>query len=89
MPLGFESKYTPLFVLYLCQTLVLTSSPRFSPGLNERRRRPNKCINFITVLDGPDKEIAQDFLERIAAIVYPIMRVNGLAVMSLDEFPPK
>lgn len=55
--------------------------------LNVRKQPPNKLITFISPLDGPDKAIAQDFLERVAAIVYPIMRDNGLAVMSLDEFP--
>jgi hypothetical protein len=47
-----------------------------------RRRSPNALINFITPLEGPTKAIAQDYLERIAAIVYPIMKENGLAVMS-------
>ncbi|KAA8906262.1 WLM domain-containing protein [Sphaerosporella brunnea] len=56
--------------------------------INVRRRSPNALINFITPLEGPTKEIAQDYLERIAAIVYPIMKENGLAIMSLDEFPP-
>ncbi|KAH0614237.1 uncharacterized protein H6S33_006123 [Morchella sextelata] len=55
--------------------------------LNVRKQPPNKLITFISPLDGPDKAIAQDFLERVAAIVYPIMRDNGLTVMSLDEFP--
>ncbi|KAI5818398.1 WLM domain-containing protein [Pyronema omphalodes] len=56
--------------------------------INVRRRSPNALINFITPLQGPDKEIAQDYLERIAAIVYPIMKEHNLAVMTLDEFPP-
>lgn len=46
-----------------------------------RRRSPNDLINFITPLEDADKAIAQDYLERIAAIVYPIMKDNGLAVM--------
>ncbi|KAK6361361.1 hypothetical protein TWF730_005095 [Orbilia blumenaviensis] len=56
--------------------------------LNERAQRPNKNINFIKPLDGPDKAIAQDILERVAAIVYPIMKKNHLYVMALEEFPP-
>ena len=34
-------------------------------GINERTRQPNKFINFIKPLEGPDKAIAQDYLERI------------------------
>lgn len=56
--------------------------------LNERRQRPNQNISFIKVKDGPEKEIAEDILERVAAIVWPIMRDNGLGVMSLEDFPP-
>lgn len=48
--------------------------------INVRQRSPNPLINFITPLEGSDKGIAQDYLERIAAIVYPIMRDNSLAV---------
>ena len=56
--------------------------------INERRQRPNKLINFIKPLEGPDKELAQDFLERVAAICYPVMKANGVLVMSLEEYPP-
>ncbi|KAF3907598.1 hypothetical protein AA313_de0204125 [Arthrobotrys entomopaga] len=56
--------------------------------LNERIQRPNKHINFIKPLEGPDKSIAQDILERVAAIVYPIMKKHYLYVMALEEFPP-
>jgi hypothetical protein len=35
--------------------------------LNERKTQPNPNIVFIKPLEGPDKKIAQDFLERIAA----------------------
>lgn len=35
--------------------------------LNVKKSRPNDNINFIKPLAGPDQEIAQDFLERIAA----------------------
>ncbi|KAF3936737.1 hypothetical protein ABW19_dt0201607 [Dactylella cylindrospora] len=56
--------------------------------LNERVQRPNKNINFIKPLEGPDKAIAQDILERVAAIVYPIMKKHYLYVMALEEFPP-
>ncbi|TGZ83671.1 WLM-domain-containing protein [Ascodesmis nigricans] len=55
--------------------------------INVRRRSPNPLINFITPLKGTDEAIAQDYLERIAAIVYPVMRDNNLAVMTLEEFP--
>jgi len=35
--------------------------------LNARKSQPNSNINFIKPLEGDDKAIAQDFLERIAA----------------------
>lgn len=56
--------------------------------INERVKRPNALINFIKPLDGPDKALAQDFLERVAAICYPIMKANHIVVMSLEEYPP-
>ncbi|KAK8221954.1 hypothetical protein M8818_000121 [Zalaria obscura] len=56
--------------------------------LNERVTRPNALVNFIKPLDGPDKALAQDFLERVAAISYPIMKADHIAVMSLEEYPP-
>lgn len=56
--------------------------------INERRQRPNKLINFIKPLEGSDKDFSQDFLERVAAICYPIMKANNVVVMSLEEYPP-
>jgi hypothetical protein len=56
--------------------------------LNERVKRPNEFINFIRPLPGPDEATSKDFLERVAAIVSPIMKTNHLAVMALEEFPP-
>lgn len=56
--------------------------------INERRQRPNKLINFIKPLEGADKDLAQDFLERVAALCYPIMKANNIVVMSLEEYPP-
>ena len=41
-------------------------------GINARRRHPNERIVFIKPLEGPDKAVAQDFLERVAAIVVPV-----------------
>jgi hypothetical protein len=52
--------------------------------LNERTQRPNPLINFIK---GPDAT-SLDFLNRIAAQCYPIMKQNHISVMSLEEFPP-
>lgn len=81
-------------------------SRRIFSKLHYRRQRPNQNISFIKVADGPEKEIAEDILERIAAIgmlsrlpfdcvstefphlVWPIMRDNGLGVMTLEDFPP-
>ncbi|KAH0553081.1 hypothetical protein GP486_006729 [Trichoglossum hirsutum] len=56
--------------------------------INARRRSPNDRIVFIKPLDGPDKALAQDFLERVAAVCHPIMKANHLAVMSLEEYEP-
>ncbi|KAI9760810.1 MAG: hypothetical protein M4579_001440 [Chaenotheca gracillima] len=56
--------------------------------INARRRQPNERIVFIKPLEGPNKELALDFLERIAAICNPIMKANHLSVMSLEEYEP-
>ena len=56
--------------------------------INARRKQPNERITFIKPLEGPDKEHAQDFLERIAAISNPIMKKNHISVMSLEEYEP-
>jgi len=56
--------------------------------LNERTQRPNTFINFIKPLPGSDQELAQDFLERIAAICYPVMRAHHISVMALEEHVP-
>ena len=56
--------------------------------VNERVKRPNELVNFIKPLEGSDKALAQDFLERIAAICYPIMKANHIAVMALEEYEP-
>ena len=56
--------------------------------INERVKRPNALINFIKPLETPDKALAQDFLERVAAICYPIMKENHIVVMALEEYPP-
>lgn len=52
--------------------------------LNERTQRPNPLINFIKAPDAT----SLDFLNRIAAQCYPIMKQNYISVMSLEEFPP-
>ncbi|KAI9786774.1 MAG: hypothetical protein M1816_007781 [Peltula sp. TS41687] len=56
--------------------------------INARHKSPNERINFIKPLEGPDKALSQDFLERVAAICSPIMKANHLAVMSLEEYEP-
>ncbi|KAH0368608.1 WLM domain-containing protein, partial [Aureobasidium melanogenum] len=56
--------------------------------INERKKRPNALINFIKPLETPDKALAQVFLERVAAICYPIMKQNHIVVMALEEYPP-
>ena len=54
--------------------------------LNERTTRPNPFINFIKPLPGASSATAQDFLERIAAQCYPVMKSNYIAVMALEEY---
>ncbi|KAI1065669.1 hypothetical protein LB507_000348 [Fusarium sp. FIESC RH6] len=56
--------------------------------LNERKTQPNPNIVFIKPLEGSDKKIAQDFLERIAAQCRPIMKEHHLYVTSLEEYEP-
>lgn len=59
--------------------------------LNERARRPNACINFIKPLatsSPEDQRIAKDFLERVAAQCYPVMKRDYISVMALEEYPP-
>lgn len=59
--------------------------------LNERSQRPNPCINFIkplTTASPEDQKIAKNFLERIAAQCYPVMKKDYLSVMALEEYPP-
>ncbi|KAJ8607200.1 hypothetical protein MRB53_040460 [Persea americana] len=56
--------------------------------LNVKVSQPNDRIAFIKPQDGPDKQSAQDFLNRIAAICVPIMKANHLVVTTLEEYPP-
>ncbi|KAF2211895.1 hypothetical protein CERZMDRAFT_17245, partial [Cercospora zeae-maydis SCOH1-5] len=57
--------------------------------LNERTQRPNANINFIkTVSKGADKAVAEEFLSRIAAQCYPVMKKHFITVMALEEHPP-
>ena len=59
--------------------------------LNERSQRPNTHINFIKPLASSspqDQKIATDFLERIAAQCFPVMKKDYISVMSLEEYPP-
>ncbi|KAK3117610.1 hypothetical protein LTR53_000838 [Teratosphaeriaceae sp. CCFEE 6253] len=59
--------------------------------INERKQRANANINFIKpdLRQSPaDQAIAEEFLNRIAAQCYPVMKANYLSVMALEEFPP-
>lgn len=46
--------------------------------LNAKKSQPNPSIVFIKPLKGPDKAIAQDFLERIAAQCRKCFKAPGL-----------
>jgi hypothetical protein len=54
--------------------------------INARRKQPNDRVNFIKPLPGSDEAQSLDFLERVAAICNPIMKINHLAIMSLEEY---
>ncbi|XP_044724819.1 sulfate permease family domain-containing protein [Hirsutella rhossiliensis] len=56
--------------------------------LNARKSQPNPNIVFIKPLAGPSENVAQGFLERIAAQCVPVMRKHQLYVMSLEEYEP-
>jgi hypothetical protein len=53
--------------------------------INARTSQPNALINFIRPLPGPNEEHSRDFLSRIAAQCYPVMKKNYTAVMALAE----
>ncbi|KAI9340257.1 WLM domain-containing protein [Obelidium mucronatum] len=55
--------------------------------LNERSQRPNKFIDFISVLPTfKDSDFALKIMNQIAAVVRPLMQRHGLAVRSFEEF---
>ncbi|KAI1446837.1 WLM-domain-containing protein [Annulohypoxylon stygium] len=56
--------------------------------INVRKSQPNERIVFIKPLPGPDQEIAQKYLELIAAQCLPVMRENHILVTSLEEYEP-
>jgi hypothetical protein len=55
--------------------------------LNERTQRPNALINFIRTIPGPSSTIAENILNRVAAVCYPFMKSNMILVQALEEFP--
>jgi hypothetical protein len=55
--------------------------------INERTQRPNVLVNFIKPLPGPDASIAENILNRVAAICYPFMKSHMILVQALEEFP--
>ncbi|EME40204.1 hypothetical protein DOTSEDRAFT_158924 [Dothistroma septosporum NZE10] len=55
---------------------------------NERSQRPNPLINFIKPLDTPHKKTSEEFLSRIAAQCYPVMKEHHISVMALEEYEP-
>jgi hypothetical protein len=55
--------------------------------INERTQRPNAYINFIRTLPGPTSSIAENILNRVAAICYPFMKSHMILVQALEEFP--
>lgn len=55
--------------------------------MNERTQRPNAHINFIRTLPGSSSTVAEQILNRVAAICYPFMKTNMILVQALEEFP--
>jgi hypothetical protein len=55
--------------------------------LNERTQRPNALINFIRTIPGPSSSVAENILNRVAAVCYPFMKSNMILVQALEEFP--
>ncbi|KAK9477282.1 WLM domain-containing protein [Lipomyces japonicus] len=51
---------------------------------NSKHEQPNSRITFITAIPGSPAQ-SQDMLNRVAAIVYPIMKNHSLSITSLDE----
>ncbi|KAK4152424.1 kelch repeat-containing protein 3 [Chaetomidium leptoderma] len=78
--------------LFFCFFFSADTMPLGIQRLNAKRSQPNDRIVFIKPLKGPGHDIAQDFLERIAAQCckcnLPIMREHHLSVMSLEEYEP-
>lgn len=59
--------------------------------INDHGRHPNKLISFIKEDRRTTTEVEQQqalgVLNRVAAIVYPIMKDNGLQITTLEEHP--
>ncbi|KAL1800332.1 hypothetical protein ACET3X_000674 [Alternaria dauci] len=55
--------------------------------INERTQRPNAHINFIRTLPGSTSSIAENILNRVAAVCYPFMKSHMVLVQALEEFP--
>jgi hypothetical protein len=55
--------------------------------LNERTQRPNVLINFIRTMPGPTSAVAENILNRVAAVCYPFMKSNMILIQALEEFP--
>ncbi|PNS21250.1 hypothetical protein CAC42_1029 [Sphaceloma murrayae] len=57
--------------------------------LNQKHLHPNERITFIKPLpDLSTTKRAERFLEKVAAICYPIMKAHSLSITTLEEFPP-
>ncbi|KAI1003795.1 hypothetical protein K3495_g4414 [Podosphaera aphanis] len=56
--------------------------------INAKKSSPNQNIVFIKPRPGPDESVAKDYLERIAAQCFPVMKRHNLAIVSLEEYEP-
>lgn len=56
--------------------------------LNQKSQHPTERIVFIKSLPGEDAPLAEEFLNRVAAICHPILKKNWLSVTTLEEYEP-
>ncbi|KAB8343122.1 hypothetical protein FH972_022715 [Carpinus fangiana] len=65
-----------------------TAMPLNILRLNQRSLHPNERVVFIKALPGPGSDTGEDFLKRLAAQCFPIMRDHHLSVTTLEEYEP-
>ncbi|KAL2316212.1 WLM domain-containing protein [Schizosaccharomyces pombe] len=72
-----------LYLYYILTTSILLSVS-FMLRINDDDH-PNEKIGFISAIKGDFHDLSSDYLKRIAAMAFPIMKEHGFGVTSLDE----